>query len=256
MWTRALLKQNGKQAFLRNYWTCVLVSAIASILIGGFGISTNYSFNQEDVVATLEGKSVYELVSTIPMHIKMLLFIAALIGLVVGICVTILVSNVIQVGHIRYYLENREHKTNVGQLFYGFQHGRYGTTVFMMFLRGLYVFGWSLLFIVPGIIKSYAYFMVPYILAENPELDRKRIFELSNEMMEGHKWEAFELSLTFIGWVFLGVLTSGMTNIFYTQPYICATFAEFYSALKAEAKMKGILQEGELPGVLPVEEVI
>ncbi len=256
MWTRALLKQNGKQAFLRNYWTCVLVSAIAVIMTGGLGVSTNYSFNQEDAAAALDGKSVYELVSTMPMHIMMLLFITAMIGFVVGICVAILVSNVIQVGHIRYYLENREHKTNVGQLFYGFQNGRYGTTVLIMFLRGLYVFGWSLLLLVPGIIKAYAYSMVPYILAENPELDRKRIFELSSKMMEGHKWEAFELSLSFIGWVFLGVFTSGMTNIFYTQPYLCATFAEFYSALKAEAKMKGILYEGELPGILPKEEVI
>ena len=251
MWTRALLKQNGKQAFLRNYWTCVLVSVIAAILTGGLGISSNYNFNQEDMTSALKGKSVYELVSAMPMHIMLYLLMAILIGLVVGICVSILVSNVVQVGHIRFYLENREHKTSVGQLFYGFQNRRYGTTVLIMFLRGLYIFGWSLLFIVPGIIKSYAYFMVPYILAENSELDRRRIFELSSKMMEGHKWEAFELSLSFIGWIFLGILTSGMTNIFYTQPYVSATFAEFYSALKAEAKMKGILQEGELPGVLP-----
>ena len=106
----------------------------------------------------------------------------------------------------------------------------------------------------PGIIKSYAYSMVPYILAENPELDRNRVFQLSSQMMDGHKWEAFVLSLSFIGWVLLGEFTGRLTNIFYTQPYMSATFAEFYSALKAEAKMKGILQEGELPGVLAPEE--
>ena len=61
--------------------------------------------------------------------------------------------------------------------------------------------------------------------------------------------EAFELSLSFIGWIFLGALSGGLVNIFYTQPYINATFAEFYSAIKAEAKMKGVFADSELPGV-------
>lgn len=254
MWTRVLLKKNGKEAFLRNYWTCVLVSALAALLCGGIGLSSNYSVSEEELKSVLESNSIYDLIAQIPSHIMTLFLTAMLIGLVVGLCLTFLVSNVATVGNIRYYLENREHKTNVGQLFYSFQNGRYGKTVYIMFLRSLYIFGWSLLFFIPGLIKSLAYSMVPYILAENPSLDRQRVFELSEQMMNGHKWEVFELSLSFIGWILLGAFTGGMTNLFYTQPYISATFAEFYSALKAEARMKGIIQEGELSDRLLFEE--
>ena len=119
-----------------------------------------------------------------------------------------------------------------------------------MFLQTIYIFGWSLLFLIPGIVKMYSYMLVPYILAENTYMDRKRIFELSREMMRGHKWEAFVLNLSFLGWNLLGAFTYGIVNILYTNPYIYATRAEFYCALKAEAKMKGILREGELPNSL------
>lgn len=254
MWTRALLKKNGKVAFLRNYWTCVVTSWLAALLCGGIGLGYNYNISEEELKSVLENTSVYDLIAQIPNDIKMMFLTAATIGLIVGLCMNFLVSNVATVGHVRYYLENREHKTGVGQLFYGFQNGRYGKTVSTMFLRNLYILGWSFLLLIPGLVKSYAYSMVPYILAENPSLDRKRVFELSEQMMNGHKWEAFELSLSFTGWILLGSVSGGMINIFYTQPYVTATFVEFYSALKAEARMKGIIQEGELSDRLFLEE--
>jgi uncharacterized membrane protein len=95
--------------------------------------------------------------------------------------------------------------------------------------------------------------MVPFILAENPEMDRKRVLKLSKKMMKGYKMEAFVLGLSFYGWIFLGVLTGGIVDIFYVTPYIHATRAEFYSALKAKAIENGIVEDGELPGVCPVE---
>ena len=98
--------------------------------------------------------------------------------------------------------------------------------------------------------------MVSYIVAENSELDKSRVFEMSKAMMKGHKWEAFVLELSFIGWVILGGLTAGILNIFYVNPYMLATKAEFYTAIKAEALQKGIVSYDELPGVVPpMEEV-
>lgn len=251
MWTRALLKQNGKVAFQRNYWLCVAVCVIASFLgvsVGGGSVSFNFELNSENSLKITE-----EMALNIPWWFISTVLIVAVFTVVIAVAITALVSNVATVGFNRYFLENREHKTGIGQLFYGFQGGRYGSTVWVMFLKELYIFGWSLLFIIPGIIKGYSYMLVPYILAENTNLDRKRVFELSSKMMDGHKMEAFVLGWSFFGWNLLGALTAGILNVFYVNPYVQATYAEFYTALKAEALQKGILMEGELPGVGTVE---
>lgn len=246
MWTRQLLKENAKVAFKRNYWTCVAVSLIAMLLGGAAGGGIEFNINSEQQTSSTEA-----LMGGIPNYIVYMLGAATLIAVVVGLCFGILVSNVVTVGCNRYFLENREHKTEVGQVFYGFKQGRYGTNVLIMFLKGLYIFGWSLLFIVPGIIKAYSYMMVPYILAENDDLDKDRVFEISRDMMNGHKMEAFILELSFFGWSLLGALTFGILNVLYVNPYIQATMAEFYSALKAEALQNGTVMEHELPGVGP-----
>ena len=114
--------------------------------------------------------------------------------------------------------------------------------------RDLFILLWTLLLIVPGIIKSYSYRLVPYILSENPHMDRKRALELSQQMMDGHKMEAFVLELSFFGWFLLSALTCGLVGIFYVNPYLDATFAEFYVAIRTESIGKGLVAEGELPG--------
>ena len=256
MWTRALLKQNAKTAFKRNYWMCVAVSFVSLILTGGFsfGSSNTVSLTEEHQDFDYSAEALLEFLDQVPPYFWTIFLAALVVGLVVGIGISILFTNLVQVGCNRYFLENREHKTGMGQLFYSFQGGRYGATVWVMFLRFLYILGWSFLFIIPGIVKSYSYMLVPYILAENPTLDHKRVFQLSREMMNGHKMEAFVLGWSFFGWIFLSVFTSGILNILYVNPYMQATYAEFYSAVKAEARMKGIVQAGELPTMLVPEE--
>ena len=252
MWTRQLLKENGKIAFQRNYWTCVLVCVVSSAL---GGVATNFIGNSNDSMSVEDVESLYDNlnVETFLQYFDpqtlILGLLAALLGLVLSLCFAIFVTNVLTVGTNRYFLENREHKADFAQIFYGFREGRYLSNVGIMFLRVLYVWGWSLLFVIPGIVKAYSYMMVPYILAENTYLDRRRVFELSSEMMRGHKWEAFKLEFSFFGWMFLSAVTSGIVGIFYVNPYWSATFAEFYSAVKAEAKMKGLYTSDELPGV-------
>jgi len=253
MWTRQLLKENAKVAFKRNYWLCVAVSAIAMFLMGG-GVSIGNTDVTKETESIMKGElSIQQLIAQIPPGIFALLGLAVLVGLVLGFCILILVSNVAQVGCNRYFIENREHKTSVGQVFYGFQGGRYTSTVWIMFLKGLYIFFWSLLLWIPGIIKTYSYMMVPYIIAENSSLDKSRVFKISRKMMKGHKWEAFVLGLSFLGWNILGALTGGILNLFYVNPYMHATYAEFYSAIKAEALQKGIATAEELPGVVVPE---
>ena len=249
MWTRTLLKQNAKVAFHRNYLYCVLVCLVTSLLDGGvaasFNMGTGVSF--DSIEQTI--KEAQEFLAQIPTIVWVAFAFAALIGFVIGMGLAFFVSNVVLVGCNRYFLENREHQTDFLKVFFAFQRGKFFPTVQVMFLRTLYIWGWSLLLWIPGIVKSYAYMLVPYILAENTSLDRRRVFELSNEMMRGHKWEAFILNLSFLGWNFLSACSGGLLSIFYVSPYINATYAEFYSAIKAEAKMKGLYAAHELPGM-------
>ena len=254
MWTRKLLKDNAKVAFKRNYWACVAASVITALLCGGISLGgSNYSVSTEtETMYSFE--TLMQMISQIPDYVWAAMIVGAFIGTTMAFAMSILVSNVAIVGCNRYFLENREHKTSVGQVFFAFHSGRYGHTVWIMFLQSLYIFFWTLLFIVPGIIKSFSYMMVPYILAENPSMDRKRVFKLSRQMMRGHKMEAFELGLSFFGWILLSLFTGGLLSIFYVNPYIYATRAEFYSALKADARRRGVLQEDELPGFSVPEE--
>lgn len=84
---------------------------------------------------------------------------------------------------------------------------------------------------IPWIVKTYEYMMVPYILTDNPDMDRKEVFALTKKMMTGHKWEAFVLHLSFIGWNILGALTCGILNLFYVAPYKAYTLAAYYKVM-------------------------
>lgn len=241
MWTRAELKQNAKLAMRRNYWNCVLVALILTLLCDGASdLSLDFNSNSENLTLFTRAYS-KELV---------ILILGVAIFIVLFYCLfSIFVSNVIRVGSARFFLENREHETTAGTMFSSFKGGHYGKNVWIIFLQNLYIFGWSLLLIVPGIVKGYAYLLVPYLMAENPDLDRKRVFRLSEEMMQGHKMEAFILELSFLGWRLVSTMTCGILGVFYVEPYVEATYAEFYTALKAQAKATGITNDMELPGV-------
>ena len=76
--------------------------------------------------------------------------------------------------------------------------------------------------------------MIPYILAENPKIQRKKAFKLSKKMMKGNKWKTFILDLSFLGWELLSIFTFGLLNIFYINPYKVATTVELYEVLKKQ----------------------
>ena len=101
------------------------------------------------------------------------------------------------------------------------------------FLKGLYVLLWSILFIIPGIIKTLAYAMTNYILVDHPELSANKAILLSNEMMKGHKYDLFYLYLSFAGWFLLCILTLGI-GYFWLIPYAQTAQASFYQDVKAE----------------------
>ena len=111
--------------------------------------------------------------------------------------------------------------------------GRFLRYVGGMLLMGIYIFLWTLLLVVPGIIKAIAYSLVPYILKDYPELSVNQAINLSVKMMKGHKMRYFLLTLSFIGWGLLGILTLGIGYIWLT-PYMYTTTAAFYQDVKNE----------------------
>ncbi len=106
-----------------------------------------------------------------------------------------------------------------------------GTKFVSTLLVMLYTFLWSLLFIIPGIVKSYSYAMTPYILLDRPELSATDAIKESEKMMNGHKMDLFILDLSFIGWILLSMLTCGVL-VLYVEPYMMATKSAFYLELK------------------------
>lgn len=154
-----------------------------------------------------------------------LILMSAVILLDVFIC------NPIEVGCKRFYVRNLNESAQVGNVGFAFDN-HYKNITKTMFFRDLYTILWTLLFIIPGIVKSYEYQMIPYLLAENPQMSREQAFTESKRMMSGQKWRAFVLDLSFIGWNILSAITLGILGIFYVQPYMDATHAALYEALR------------------------
>jgi uncharacterized membrane protein len=101
----------------------------------------------------------------------------------------------------------------------------------------VYTLLWTLLFIIPGIIKSLSYAMTPFVLRDNPEMKNNEAIELSMKMMDGHKGDLFWLYLTFIGWGILCIFTFGI-GYFWFAPYVQASTAQFYEEVKADYELK------------------
>ena len=117
----------------------------------------------------------------------------------------------------------------VGDVFTGFNAT--GKAVWLNILIAVFTFLWSLLLLVPGIIKSYAYSMSYYVLADNPELTARQALAKSKEITQGHKMELFVLNLSFFWWSLLTILTFGIAGI-YVIPYMDATMTNFYNSIK------------------------
>ena len=119
----------------------------------------------------------------------------------------------------------------VGKLFAFFRH--YGRALGTAFMVALYTFFWSLLLVIPGIIKALAYSMTYFISKDHPEYSIDECIEASKRMMDGHKGELFILELSFIGWFLLSILTLCI-GFLWLSPYFRTTIAHYYEELKAE----------------------
>lgn len=154
-----------------------------------------------------------------------------LIVFALGLVLYAFIFNPLQAGCRGFFTANLNRPAEVREITSPFDRG-YVNCVKAMILRDVFIFLWTLLLIVPGIVKSYEYRMIPYLVAENPNMTWKEAFAESRQLMHGNKWKAFVLDLSFIGWAILSALTLGLLGIFYVSPYYSATSAALYEELK------------------------
>lgn len=235
MWTRALLKQNAKQALSGRYLRAVLVCLAVGLLGGGSGSGIQLNFG---------GSTVETLLEQLSYNAALMVLLAVLVILLLAFVLNTFVGGPLEVGMKRYFMENRQGMTPFGTVLTIFQPP-YMNVVKVKFLVNLKIALGSLL-IIPGLYWAYCYAMVPYLLAENPYLDAHRAMELSHGMMYGDKFNYFVLELSFLGWQLLAGLT--IVGGIFLSPYQQATFAEFYAAMRSKAFAAGITGQDELGG--------
>ncbi|HEX3038031.1 MAG TPA: DUF975 family protein [Oscillospiraceae bacterium] len=251
MWDRAIIKANAKAALRGRFWVAFAVVLTVAVLpnVLSYWASPKYSDYYRELLNGHYPDSSwiapYSLLST-------LVNIFILIPLIIGM--------------MRFFVQNRFGHTQYDNVFSGFRQG-YGSSVLTTFVTYLFIALWSLLLIVPGIIKALQYSMVPFILSDNPNIDGSRARQISRTMTDGEKGAIFVLGLSFIGWALipsivgsifdyfnplLGMIISSVGMLF-LYPYITATFTELYVFLRDRAIQSGMVHPAEL-NLLPPQE--
>lgn len=233
MFNRKEIKSDAKKAFTANYWNCVAVTLIISLITGGAiggagGAAGGANSSQvSHAVSSLNDFRSEEMLTLLILAAGVLAasaFIATIIDL--------FLIRPFSVGEAVFYAKNGTASAKVSDIMDGFRNG-YLRNVFALFLRNLLI-GLGSIVIIPGIILSYGYKMVPYILAEDPEISAADALRKSREMMKGSKWSTFVLELSFIGWDILSALTLGILGLFYVSPYKKQALAEVYLKLSGK----------------------
>ncbi len=270
MWTRKSVKEKGKKAFFGNFWKSVLVSIILGITLGaassGFSSGSSLSSSVTSLIKTMtesqsgstngtitytddQGDShdvTFDLDLSDPASVDQdevnfvvsaVLAILA-IGFVIYLVITVfalafkyLLLTPFEYGCRKFFRKNLDEPAKLSNIVYVFD-SHYKNIVKTAFLTDLFIWLWSLLFIVPGIIKAYQYRLVPYIMSENPEMSFRDAQAESARLMNGNKWKTFVLDLSFIGWDILSIFTWGLLEIFFVAPYKASTHAALYESIK------------------------
>lgn len=261
MFDRNQLKLSARAHLNRAHWWVVLVVLLAFMMGGsiGSGMSggltigspleypTNDQATQDDTWETpaetaenlkLTWNAMVADVQKAPVYFA----VGAVVALASSCALILFVCNLITVGVHRWLARYWLGETpTVASLFDPWRD--YRRVMPTMALRSVYLFLWGLL-IVPGVIKSYSYSMVPYLIGEYPELTPRKALALSQQMTHGYKWQLFMLDLSFFGWLMLSAITGGIVGILYVYPYMGVTHAGVYHQLKERALHAGLLQSG------------
>lgn len=218
---RIRIKENAKKHYEFNKWQNVLVALILTLIVGGVQV-------------------VFQFTGEIPVLGILMSFVSIAVG--------ILVTNIISMGANTWFHRSiKQEGLKMEEMFWTFKED-YGGNVLMMFLIGLYTALWSMLLVIPGIVKAYSYSLAMYIKSENPRISASNAIDLSKRMTNGHKMDLFILDLSYLGWNILSALTLNILGILYVQPYYLAARAFAYEEIKEDALAKQLVSESELYG--------
>lgn len=275
MWTRVEIKAKAKEVLRKTYWMALVISFILYIAGAGYSFSGNnnrrsnlntdsqirYSIGIIEVTdynisINIPGNNNTKITTINPINPiysmgfipDWTVFLISIIGVlsILFLLLRIIAGYHVQVGGYKYFIDTaKSRESNFSNLSIGFRNGNYWNIFKTMFLRDLYTFLWTLLFVIPGIIKGYSYAFVPYILADNPKIESSKAIQISMDMTQGHKLNMFVLNLSFLGWYILGSIALGI-GIIFVRPYENATYAQLYLILRQDAITRGIINENEL----------
>ena len=284
MVSRRELKDRAKNFLRGNYWKAFIVCLIAVTIIGTSDSNMFLRFRQNEIFKIQSGNEYADssgllykngnivdwdgnVVQEIGPENKDKLFIVQnnpfielftdtniLLGyiklqtyIIIGVVLfifSITIGSVLEVGKDRFFLRGFKGEAEISDLFSIFNWEEYFSIFKTQFMKGLYILLWTFVLIIPGIIKSFEYILVPYILAEDATISTKEALKRSSEMTDGYKWEIFVLGLSFILWTTLGLLTFGIGGVFVT-PYIEATYAKMYVELSSNIVVRDeAIEEG------------
>lgn len=268
---RAGLKNWAKNAFHRSYWKSVLVAFILSI-VAGVGTSSSSAGGSSSSSGSTGSMSSEE--AAVAAIVVLIVLAVVFVISIVAALLKAFVFNPLQVGCQAYFCDGLYNPNpSLNDLGKGFKPN-YKNVIKTMFLKDLYLFLWSLISVIPvaitaviavvlamssvneawigveivlmvlvmipcmipSIIKTYEYMLIPYIMAENPNMPTKDAFALTKHMMMGDKFNAWVLQLSFIGWNLLSLCTCGILSIFYVAPYQAYTMAAFYKAMQQKVR--------------------
>jgi len=252
MWDRIEVKNYGKSRFKANYWKSVLCAFLISLVAGGTTILSRFNLSDTDIDAGDESmqeltesfNDAEQALSSMPDEDQAIAaaIVFGLIAILIVVfavifIVKIFILNPLQVGCYGFFRENAKgFNADLDIIKSGFTN--YGHTFVTLLLKDIFQALWTLLFIVPGIIKAYSYRMVPFILRDNPELSATEVITASRKMMDGQKWNMFVFDLSYIGWMLLGAITCGLVNVFWTEPYRQNANAAIYLKLIGEERIE------------------
>ena len=206
---------------LTGNWGLSVGVALLAAMLGGLTLSTSFNLNIDE-----------EVLQKFPRTAMALLMAAGSLAGTVNL-VHFILGGTINLGYTQFLLDQYDGKELACRTLFS-KFDQFGQGFLQRFLRNLYIALWSLLFIVPGIVKIYSYAMTPYIMTEHPEMTANEAITASRQLMDGHKGELFCLHLSFIGWQFLNLFTLGIGSL-WLNPYMQATEAAFYRHLTGTA---------------------
>ncbi len=245
---RIAIKERSKQILKKNHWLCVGVAFLGTFLPGvlaGGGTSFNFNFNQTTTptppTTTIPFKDVEP-------GLIIAIILISLLAIAMSYVIRIFLLNQLMVGSCRFFLKFRKNNpTDIGELFHSYKDKTFLNVAKVTFLRDLFITLWTLLFVIPGIIKAFEYWAVDYILAVRPDMPYNKALDLSKKMMHGHKMDVFVMEISFFGWYLLSAFTLGILPICYVNPYVQIAMTELYSEIREDAIRRGIVSPYDVP---------